>query len=446
MHIVRTAETWISELLGTNPEQYGGVRRYALKIAQILAVAAKDFISDRCLLKASALSFTTILSLVPLLALVFAILKGFGVQNRLEPMLLRQVAAGSEKAVSSIIQYINNTDVASLGAAGLITLLLAAGSLFDSIDEAFNDIWGVKETRSMYRKFTDYLSVALVAPLMMLSAASITTSLKSQAVVLWLLSVPWLGAFVFHGLGFMPYLSIWVALFFFYRFIPNTQVRFRSALVGGVLAGTLWQFAQWGYIHFQMGVTRYNAIYGALSLVPLVMVWIYTSWIVVLFGGEVAWAHQTLRSCRRGLRMTPNHAMHEYLALSLFQMIATSFVAGEPARSAEDMAEELDVPTRIVSDLLSFYVDRRFLAQGGGDISAYLPARDIGTLLLDDILTAVREYGGSGCAFSSEHEPANVLGLLHRLERERGEVLAGMTVRDLVIMPAAIDKRGVTGI
>jgi membrane protein len=432
-------EKAISELLGLHPEKYPGALGHGIKIAQILVVAAKDFMADRCPLKASALSYTTILSLVPFLALVFAVLKGFSIQNRLEPLIVQQVAAGSEKAVAKIIQYINNTNVASLGIVGLLALVLTAVSLFDSIEEAFNDIWGVSETRSLYRKFSDYLSVALAAPMLMLAAASITTSLKSQAVVLWLLHVPYLGAFVFHGLGFIPYLSIWLALIFFYVFIPNTKVRFSSALIGGVLAGTLWQLAQWCYIHFQMGVTRYNAIYGALSLVPLVMVWIYTSWVVVLFGGEVAWAHQTLRSCRRGLRMAPDHAMQEYLALSLFRIIAAAFVAGRPARSAEEIAEELDVPTRIIQDLFHYFVDRGFLLEGGVDASSCLPARDIATLTVHEILTALRGYGGSGFT-SMAADSAGIDAVVRRIEHGRAEALAGMTIRDLAMMPPVIDK------
>jgi membrane protein len=445
MALASKAEKFISSLLDADPGQYAGLRRRILKIAQILTVAAKDFIADRCPLKASALSFTTILSLVPFLALVFAILKGFGIQNRLEPLIVQQVAAGSEKAVSKIILYINNTNVASLGAVGLVTLILTAVSLFDSIDEAFNDIWGVRETRSIYRKFTDYLSVAIVAPLLMLAAASVTSSLKSQAVVLWLLSVPYLGGFVYLGFGFIPFLSIWLALIFFYVFIPNTKVPLSSALVGGVLAGTLWQLAQWCYIHFQMGVTRYNAIYGALSLVPLVMVWVYTSWIVVLFGGEVTWAHQTLRRCRRGLRVTPNHALHEYVALSVFRMIATAFVAGTSARTVEDMAEELDVPTRILSELVTFFESCGLLVEGSGDIPTFLPARDIDSITVNEIIAVLREYGG-GVASVSENEAGNVFSLLHRIELARCDTLAGMNLRDLVNMAPVIDKMPVVGI
>ncbi len=433
--MLKGTKGFVESLLDRDPAECDGIRRQLLKGAQLLVVSGKDFIADRCLLQASALSFTTILSLVPFLALAFAVLKGFGVQNRLEPILIQQVTAGSEKAVAKIVQYINNTNMATLGAAGLVSLVITVVSLFESTEVAFNGIWGVRETRSAYRKFTDYLSVAMVAPLLMLSATSITTSLQSQALVRWALAEPYIGELLLRLFRFVPYLSIWLALILFYVFIPNTKVRFRSALVGGLLAGTLWQLAQWCYINFQMGVTRYNAIYGTLALVPIIMVWIYTSWAIILFGGEVVWAHQTLRSCRRGLRLTPNHALHEYLALSLFRLIAIRFVAGKPPPSAEEMAEELDLPTRTVQELLSFFTSRGFLAEGAGEPITCLPARDIGTLKVSDVLSVVREYGGSGFS-SAESKGSEAVGqLLHRLEEARGESLGGLTIKDLVDLP-----------
>lgn len=424
-------DRFLSSFLAIDTSEYQGVNRWLLKSGQILAVSLKDFLADRCLLQASALSFTTILSLVPFLALAFAVLKGFGVQNRLEPLLLQQVTAGSEKAVFKIIQYINNTKVATLGAAGLISLVITAISLLDSIEEAFNDIWGVRETRSFYRKFTDYLSVALVAPILMISATSITTSLQSQSLVRWALSTPYFGDMLLRLFHFVPYMSIWLALILFYAFIPNTRVSFRSAFVGGVLAGTIWQLAQWCYIHFQMGLTRYNAIYGTLALVPMIMVWIYTTWVIVLFGGEVVWAHQTLRNCRRGLRLKPNHALHEDLALSIFMLIGKRFMVGEPAYTSEELAERLDVPTRTVRDLLYFYVDRGFLVEGGGDVVNYLPARDIGCMRVSDLLSALREYGGEGWKVSHLVDGDKVQLVLDSVSAGREKALSGLTVRGL---------------
>lgn len=435
------AEKFIAELLESDPERYRGVRRRMVKGAQIAVVAAKDFMADRCPTQASALSFTSILSLVPFMALAFSILKGLGVQNRLEPLLLQQVAAGSEMAVASIIQYINNTSMKSVGAVGLVSLIVTVILLFEAVEEAFNGIWGVRETRSVYRKFTDYMSVALVAPVLLLFATSITTTLESQSMVQWALAEPYLGQVVVSIFGLAPYLTTWMALVVFYLFIPNTKVRLRSAVIGAVIAGTVWQIAQWGYIHFQMGVTRYNAIYGTMALVPLIMVWIYTSWIIILFGGEVVWAHQTLRSCKRGLRMTPSHAMHEYLTLSIFQLIASRFVRGEPPRTVEELAEELDLPTHPVQDFVSFYMDQGFLVEGAGEPPVCLPAKDIDLITLQELMSVLRGYGGQGIPPGGVHEADDISDLLHRMDEGRNSALAGMSVRDLANLPPAIDKR-----
>lgn len=429
--LLKKADALLSALLEKDPAECRGFARWLLKGSQILAVSFKDFMADRCLLQASALSFTTILSLVPFLALAFAVLKGFGVQNRLEPFLLQQVAAGSEQAVVKIIQYINNTKVATLGAAGLVSLVMTVISLFDSIEDAFNDIWGVRETRSFYRKFTDYLSVSLVAPILMLSSTSITTSLQSQSLVKWVLASPYFGKILVGVFHLVPYMSIWLALICFYLFIPNTRVRFRSAIVGGVLAGTLWQAAQWGYIHFQMGLTRYNAIYGTLALVPVIMVWIFTSWVIVLFGGEVVWAHQTLRNCRSGLRLKPNHALREDLSLSIFMLIGKRFCDGDSPYTAEDLADLFDVPTRIVRDLLDFYVQQGFLAETGTDPAGYLPARDIGKMEVNELLNVLREYGGGGWEVSHLLDGDKVRLVLERVRNGRRDALSGLTVKGL---------------
>lgn len=417
-----------------DPEAATGIRRMLLKTVQLLGVAGRDFRDDRCLMKASSLSFTTILSLVPFLALAFSVLKGFGVQNRLEPLLLEQVTAGSEEAVSRIIAYINNTNMTSLGAVGLVSLLITVISLFSSIEEAFNGIWGVSETRSLYRKFSDYLSVALLAPLLMLCAISVTTTMQSQALVRWLLETAYVGDLFLFGFRILPYVSIWLALTCFYLFIPNTRVSYKSAVIGGVLAGTLWQIAQWGYIHFQVGIAGYNAIYGTLALLPLVMVWIYTSWLIILYGGEVVCTHQTLRGCRRGVHLAAHHALLQYLTLCLFRRIGRAFIAGDPPRTVESLAAELDVPERTVRSILDYFSTRGFLASSGGDRAAFLPARDITRIPVDEVLADLQEFGGESGSLPGEARDGAVDSIICRLDRGRGEHLAGMTIRELALI------------
>ncbi|WP_236685550.1 YihY/virulence factor BrkB family protein [Geobacter pickeringii] len=346
---------------GEVPESFGPVRRRLFTSLQFAMIVCRGFFADQCLLRASALTFSTLLSIVPLFALAFAVLKGFGVQNTLEPFILSQVAAGSHEIVERIVTYINNTKVGSLGAVGLAALLVTAVTLLGNIEEAFNAIWGVRETRPLHRKFSDYLSVLISGPLLLFAALSVTTTLQSQRFVQWLIRTSYLGDLLVPLFHLVPYLSIWLALVFLYMFIPNTKVRFPSAVVGGMIAGTLWQGAQWGYIHFQVGVGRYNAIYGTLAVLPVFMIWLYASWLIVLFGVEVVYAHQHLRTLRREVRVpSVSSAVRERLALALMLEIARAFFQDIPPRSAAGLAEFLDVPERIVREILDG------LVAGGG--------------------------------------------------------------------------------
>ncbi|MGB9080265.1 MAG: YihY/virulence factor BrkB family protein, partial [Desulfuromonadaceae bacterium] len=284
--------TKIPELLQTDsPEEWRGQKGRFFSILQSIYSISASFTDHQGPLRAAALTYTTVLSLVPLLAIAFSVLKGLGAQNALEP-LLQQIAGDSEETISRIIAYVNNTNVKSLGAIGLVLLILTVISLMGSIEEAFNAVWGVRETRSVQRRFSDYLSVVVVGPILLLAATSMTSSLQSQWILLWLIQNTYLGDAILLLFRFLPYLSVWIAMVFLYIFIPNTRIRFASAVTGGVIAGTAWELAQWGYFHFQVGVANYNAIYGTLSAVPIFLVWIYTSWLIVLFGLEIVFAHQ----------------------------------------------------------------------------------------------------------------------------------------------------------
>lgn len=245
------------------------------------------FIADRCTTLASALSFSSMLSIVPFLAILFAILKALNVHTTLAPMLLSNVAVGSQEIVTRILRYINNTHVGSLGAIGLITLFLSVMATLDNIEEAFNQICGIERGKAVHHKVRDFLIVIFGIPLLATLAVSLTTSLQHQGVVQWLLRLTGIGNLFL--LRLVPFLCILIALVCLYLFIPNVRIRFQHSLVGGLIAGTSWQAAQWTFIHFQLGVSRYNAIYGTLALLPVFMIWIYTSWIIVLAGMEIVW-------------------------------------------------------------------------------------------------------------------------------------------------------------
>lgn len=423
-----TATLWEME-----PDAYRGIRRHAVKYLQITVLVIKDFRADQCLIRASALAFTTILSLVPFFALAFAVLKGFGVQNKVEPFILDQVAAGSQEIVDRIVTYINNTNMTSLGAIGLLALIITVIALLGNVEEAFNVIWGVRETRSLYRKFSDYLSVLVSAPLLMLAAMGFTATLESQTFVQWVTTNTNLGEELLLGIRLLKHGSVWAALVFLYVFIPNTKVRFKSALIGGILAGTLWQLVQWGYIHFQVGVAKYNAIYGTLAGLPIFMVWIYTSWLIVLFGVEVVCAHQNIRTFRREFRISINHGLKELFALAILQAVAEAFHFGTPPLSVEELAEKLDIPTRICRDLLELLADSGYLVQTAGETPSYQPAHELDNIPIKDVLDTLKNFGGD-CKIGRMSSGEKVLQeILARIDASSSAALSGMTLKDLVL-------------
>ncbi len=423
------------------PDSFGPVKGRLVRYLQIGTLVVRDFLDDQCLIRASALAFSTLLSIVPFFALAFAVLKGLGVQNTLEPFILEQVAAGSHEIVDNIVTYINNTKVGAIGAVGLVFLIVTVVSLLGTIEEAFNVIWGVRETRSLYRKFSDYLSVLVSGPILLLAAVSTTTTIESQAFVQWLMRSTYLGDVLVLLFHLVPFLSIWIALVFLYMFIPNTRVRFRSALVGGVIAGTLWQVAQWGYITFQVGVAKYNAIYGTLSVLPIFMVWLYTSWLIVLLGGEVVYAHQHLRTFRREVR-TPSmsSAARERLALALLYEISLAFHNDRPAWSVAALAEHLDVPERSVREILECLTEGGMVAAGCGDDALYLPARELEHILVRDVLAALRNQGIGLPRRLGGEGSAVVDGLWARIEGAVQGAVGDLSFRDLTeSVPSADD-------
>ncbi|MBU1002285.1 MAG: YihY/virulence factor BrkB family protein [Proteobacteria bacterium] len=317
-------------------------------------MVGKGFVADKCLLWASALAFTTALSLVPLLAVAFSISKGFGFQNSdFIRDLLMQVAAGRAETVDAIVGYINNTNVRTLGVVGVGFLFVTVLSLLTNIEKSFNSIWGVKATRGAWRRLSDYLFITLICPLLIIIAISATASMQSSAMVQTLLSYSVASVAYVALLKLLPYLSTWIALLFVYSFMPNTRVRLHSGIAGAVVAGTLWQFVQWGYIHYQASFKNYNAIYGSFAQVPLFLIWLFISWVIVLLGAEICFAVQNSGTYFRESRMgSYSHDDRQKLAALALALLTNAFMNGVKPLPNEELAQRLDAPVKLVNDVL----------------------------------------------------------------------------------------------
>ena len=414
-----------------DPDAWGGMKGRLFAFLQTVYLIYASFTAHQGSLRAAALTYTTMLSLVPFLAIAFSVLKGLGAQNALEP-LLQQVAGDSQETISRIINYVNNTNVKSLGAVGLLLLVLTVISLLEGIEESFNATWGVRETRPLQRRFSDYLSVVVVGPILLLVATSMTTSLQSQWLVKWLIEHTYLGDSILLLFRMVPYLFIWLAMIFLYIFIPNTKVRLGSAVPGGILAGTAWQIAQWGYFHFQVGVANYNAIYGTLAALPIFLVWVYTSWLIVLFGLEVVCAHQHRAVRAVQLRTkAQTAATRDVLALSILLLVCSHFRTGGPSPVPAQLSDKLGIPLTEVEEMLETLRNLRFLAKVGDNGSGWLPAREPSAIMLDEVLTALRGKLPSAEECAAACKTAIVV--LGRESGLRNESLKGVTMHDLMM-------------
>jgi membrane protein len=411
-------------------------RKFFWQQAQLWTVVLRDFFADRCMLRASALTFTTLLSIVPLLALMFSVLKGFGVQKTLEPLLLKHLAVGSGEVVSLIITYIDNTNVARLGTFGLVFLMITVLTLLSNIEESFNKVWGVEETRPLLRRFTDYFSVVTIGPIFVVVAISMTSSMKSQTFVQGLLERAYVGEFVLTLFKILPFMVMWLVFAGLYLFMPNTKVSPRAALIGGICGGTIWQLCQWFYLYFQVGVARYNAIYGTMAALPVFMVWIYLSWAIVLFGLEVTYATQTLHRIRQDIRTRNiNFASRELIALTVLLYLARCFFRGNRAQTLEDIAVHLSIPPRLLRDVMQELRRLGYISEVAAEQAenGYQPARALESCRVHEIIRGLSE---DGVRYDHLHDVAEknmVARLAERLSLAGKEALGGLTLRDLVL-------------
>ncbi len=379
------------------PEPRPPLQARLVRVARLLIVLGRDLARGQLTLRAMGLVYTTLLSIVPLLALSFSVLKAFGVYNQIRPMLLGFLEPLGEQGVeitARIIQFIENINVGVLGSVGLALLFYTAVSLVQKIEEALNFIWHVGHSRGIGERFSRYLSALLVGPVLVFSAIGITAALASLGVVREAMRIEAIGWIVVQAGQLTPYLLVIVAFTFIYTFIPNTRVRFGPALVGGIVGGVLWQSAGWAFAMFVASSTNYAAIYSGFAILVLFMLWLYLSWLILLFGASVAFYAQHPEYLEAGGgELHLSSRMRERLALMIMGLIARRHHAGEAPWTVDALAQSLRMPLRMVDALLHELHDHGFLAPTADDPSGWLPVRDLAGVSARDVLEAVRTTG-----------------------------------------------------
>ncbi len=410
-----------------------------VRCLRVLTAVTLDITQGQLSMRAMSLVYTTLLSLVPLLAISFSVLKGFGVHNQMEPTLLNFLSPLGDKGVeisNRIIDFVENANVGVLGSVGLGLLLVTVISLMRKIERAFNAAWRVTRERPLTQRFASYITVVVIGPVLVFSALGLTASLVTAPVVGGLAEIEPVGkAFALFG-NAVPYLLVVGAFTFFYAFLPNTRVRFGAALWGGLVAGLLWQLVGWAFASFVVTTVQYTAIYSAFAALIFFLLWLYVGWVILLTGASLAFHVQNPHHLggQEGPRILSNRTK-EAIVLELASQVAASFVNGGAPATVDGVSARLGVASDVVEDLAEALVRAALIERTADDPPHLLPARTPAQIPLADILDAARKAGERGLhAVRAEPGPA-AAGVLRRLDVAMATTLAGATLADLAQNP-----------
>lgn len=385
-------------------KDYSRGKSFGIRLIRIITLAFRGFDENKCRLKASALTFYSLLSIVPIIALMFGIAKGFGLQKQVEEQLLARME-GQTEVVTKIIDFANSLLASTSGGViagiGVAFLFWTIIKVLSNIESSFNDIWGIVKPRSFGRKFGDYLSMILVCPILLVISGSATIFVSSQ-VKLIVDKIPLFQSFgqVFWlFLKLLSYVTIWVVFTFIFVFMPNTKVKFKSALIGGIAAGIIFQIVQWVYIEFQIGAAKYGAIYGSFAALPLFLLWLQTSWFIVLFGAEVSFAHQNVETYEfEPDCLSASKSFKKLLSLIIVHRLVKRFCNAEKPVGAPGLSHELDIPVRLVRQILYELSESGVLSEvrcGKDREFAYQPAVDVDKITVKFVIDQLEHHGTS---------------------------------------------------
>jgi len=352
--------------------------------------------------RASALTYYSLLAIVPVLAMAFGLAKGFGLEKALEKMIYERFQGQEEiieRATGFARSLLESAEGGLIAGIGILFLFWATIRVFGNIENAFNHIWGVRKARTLPRKISDYLSAILISPILLIVSSALTVVIKGQVVSI-VQQIELLRTFnpaIFFALRFLPYWVIWVLFTFIYIFMPNAKIHFRSGLFAGLIAGTLYQIFQFAYVTFQIGVSKYNAIYGSFTALPLFLVWLQLSWIILLFGAEISFAHQNEESyefepdCEK-----ISYGYRRLLTLRTVHFVVKEFAHGAKPQTAAQIAQKLAIPVRLMREMLRDLVDSAILSETCeddlGEVT-YQPAQDVDRFTIKYVIDALEQHG-----------------------------------------------------
>jgi len=415
-------------------------KAFLIKQLRMLIIVFRGIGRGRLDIRASSLTFYTLLSIVPVLAILFGITRGFGMEKNLERVLYENLSLQKD-FVERIIHFANSilekTKGGVLASVAIPVLVWSVVKVLTTVERTFNDIWQIKKSRAFVRKFSDYLIIVIIAPSLMIFGSSATVFISSQVNTLALESefIGYVSPFLFFILKLAPYLVIWILLTFLYVIVPNTRVRFKSAVVAAIIAGTIYQIVQLLYIRFQLGVSSYNALYGSFAALPLFLIWVHLSWTIVLLGAEISFANQHVnRYDFESDSLNISYSMKRTLSLLIVHLVVKNFVKNKPPLTADEISDKLDIPSRLTNMLITELIKCNLFTETYTKEykqSGYQPALDINNISINYVLSALEMQGDDDIHLGESLTRTKLMDILNDFRDSLNNNTSNVLIRDI---------------
>jgi membrane protein len=415
-------------------------RSFVIRQLRIIVLAARGFMNDRVQLRASSLTLYTMLSLIPFVAIAFGIAKGFALDQKLQELLVNEFKSQPE-VLTWILNQANSAIQATSGGyiagIGLIILIWSVMSLLDQIESSFNHIWQIDASRPWLRKFTDYIAIMIFAPVFLILSSSITVFVSTELSDFMARSsiLEFFKPIIMFLIKLAPYVLTWIALTILFVIMPNTKVRLVPALVSAIITGTILQFLQWLYIDLQFGITKLSAIYGSFAAIPLFIVWVQSSWIILLLGAELSFANQNVSRYEfESEALNVSSYQKRALILMIMNMIIRNFTVGEKPVSSENISKSLKVPVRLVRDILQDLTSSNLVSvihENEHEERLYQPAMDINKLSVSFVLSKLDKKGSEHQIFVKTREYDKITSMLDKFDKLVAKSDSNILVKDL---------------
>ncbi|MDA3898734.1 MAG: YihY/virulence factor BrkB family protein [Desulfobacteraceae bacterium] len=424
-----------------DPKDAGRLYSFYYQMVRIILLTIHGLQNRRILLRASALSYSTLLAIVPLLAIAFSMLKGMGFHSRLEHALVNYLTAEQEELTSRIIEYISNTNFKALGAFGTALLIYASVMMLSTVERTFNELWGVARQRTIPRKISNYISVLFLGPFLMVLATAMIASFSSNTVVAALTQYEVFVHFFVLFSRIIPHATLWIAFTVMYILMPNTRVRLLPALVAGIICSSVWEVAFRIYTDFNIGLAKYNTIYGTFAVLPIFFIWLYISWLIVLIGAQLSYAIQNVRSYQQEMNFYDvGYDQKEEMALNIMVKISAIFHHGLSHMGVEALSNALAVPVRLVREITQKLFDGGLLQEIYGEEITFQPSKNIKLISVLDVCDVLRHEGEGDWHVPEKEQNDILLSVLDSRRKKEAEELGNVTMMDLVLRSNVFEK------